>query len=303
MHWPSISNLQFPFRSALAAAALAWSLICGQASQLHAQEPAPPKPAAAPEKAPADTVPADAAESVTPLTYTAKKAPPGNLWEMIAAGGPVNIGFMAFLGFISLVAAATAMERLAHLTRRRVAPADLARDLADLVQKGESRAESFRDVCLRSPSPLANILKAGLLRAGRPLPELEKAMEDAAAREVTEMRARIRPLSVAGNVAPLVGLLGTVVGMLEAFRVTSQVGTGKAEALAEGIYLALETTVAGLVIAIPALLLASYFHSKGERLVREIDDHLTVVLPAFQRMEQGGGATKPAGGNPLMAGR
>jgi biopolymer transport protein ExbB len=222
---------------------------------------------------------------------------------MIAAGGPVNIVFMAFLSFISLVAAATAMERLAHLTRRRVAPSDLARELADLVQKGESRAESFREVCLRSPSPLANIFKAGLLRAGRALPEVEKAMEDAAAREMTEMRARIRPLSVAANVAPLVGLLGTVVGMLEAFRVTSQVGTGKAEVLAEGIYLALETTVAGLIIAIPALLFASYFHGKGERLMREIDDHLTAAVPAFQQMEQGGSATKPASGNPLMAGR
>ncbi|HUY31492.1 MAG TPA: MotA/TolQ/ExbB proton channel family protein [Pirellulales bacterium] len=244
-----------------------------------------------------------AAVPATPLSYTSKKAPPGNLWEMIAAGGPVNIAFMGFLGFISLVAGAAAMERLAHLTRRRVAPADLVRDLADLVQKGESRAESFQEVCRRSPSPLAHIVTAGLLRAGRPLPEMEKAMEDAAVREMAELRARIRPLSVAANVAPLVGLLGTVVGMLEAFRVTSQVGTGKAEVLAEGIYLALETTVAGLVIAIPALLFASYFHSRGERLMREIDDHLTAALPAFQRLEQAGGAAKPAGGNPLTVNR
>ena len=241
----AIFHLQSPFRSAVAVAALAALLIWGSRSKLRAQEPAPPEPgtvAAAPalEKAKDDITAADkttakptTGETLTPLTAVTKKAPPSNLWEMIAAGGPVNIGFMAFLGFISLVAAATAMERLAHLTRRRVAPADLARDLADLVQKGESRAESFREVCLRSPSPLANIFKAGLLRAGRALPEVEKAMEDAAAREMTEMRARLRPLSVAANVAPLVGLLGTVVGMLEAFSHQSG-GDGQSGGLGRG---------------------------------------------------------------------
>lgn len=81
MYRSSTSDLQFQFRSAFAVAALALTLNCGQASQLRAQEPGPPKPDTAPETAPAGTVPADAAtaEAVTPLTYTAKKAPPGNL--------------------------------------------------------------------------------------------------------------------------------------------------------------------------------------------------------------------------------
>jgi biopolymer transport protein ExbB len=144
-----------------------------------------------------------------------------------------------------------------------------------------------------------------LLRVGRPLSEVEKAMEDGAARELAELRSRSRPLSVAANVAPMVGLLGTVVGMLEAFRVASQAGLGKAELLAEGIYLALETTVAGLLIAIPALLLASFISSRGERLVRELADHLTRVLPVFVKLEErrATGAPRTASDNPLLSSR
>jgi len=137
-----------------------------------------------------------------------------------------------------------------------------------------------------------------LLRVGRPHTEIEKAMEDAAAREAAALRARVRPLSVIANVAPLVGLLGTVVGMLGAFRVASQAGLGKAELLAEGIYLALETTVAGLIIAIPAMLCAAYFNARTERLLREADERLMDALPAFARFEQRG---TPAAASPAPA--
>jgi len=127
------------------------------------------------------------------------------------------------------------------------------------------------------------------MRAGRPLPEVEKAMEDAAAREMATMRSRNRPLSVIGSVAPLVGLLGTVVGMIFAFRVSSQAGLGKAELLAEGIYLALMTTAAGLSIAIPSLLFHAWFNATAEKFMRDIDRVLLETLPSFARMEQHNG--------------
>lgn len=247
---------------------------------------------------------AEAANSTT--TVAAGKQPPENLWQMIVAGGPLNLAFMGFLALISLVAAAVAMERAASVTRRKIAPSQAVRELAELVESRERRVEKFQALCERYPSPLANILRAGLARGGRPLPEIEKGLEDAAAREMADLRARVRPLSVAANVAPLVGLLGTVVGMLEAFRVASQAGLGKAELLAEGIYLALETTVAGLLIAIPALLFASYFHSRGERFFREISDCLNSVLPALEALDEpqnAAAAGRSTTNNPLMASR
>ena len=117
------------------------------------------------------------------------------------------------------------------------------------------------------------------------MPEVEKAMEDAAAREMAAMRSRNRPLSVIGSVAPLVGLLGTVVGMIFAFRVSSLAGLGKAELLAEGIYLALLTTAGGLTIAIPCLLLVAWFNTLVERFMRDIDETLLEVMPGFTRVE------------------
>src|SRR5437773_9219351 len=122
----SIENLQFAFcnlQSYLRTCTAMMIFIIG--SQVFAQSPSPPAGAGEAATHEAD-VAGPAGEPLTPMNVTLKKAPPGNLWEMIAAGGPLNIGFMAFLSFISLVAAATAMERLAHLTRRRGAPPHLA---------------------------------------------------------------------------------------------------------------------------------------------------------------------------------
>lgn len=244
-----------------------------------------------------DAVPAAASETDTSSMAAAKK-PPGNLWEMIVAGGPLNVAFMGVLGLISLVAAAVALERLANLTRGKIVPSNLVRGLEEHNRGGDYRVERYQALCDQNPSPMANVLRAGLLRAGRPLSEIEKGLEDALAREMAELRARVRPLSVAANVAPLIGLLGTVVGMLEAFRIASQAGLGKAELLAEGIYLALETTVAGLLIAIPALLCAAYFSSRGERFVREIGDLMNDTLPVLAQTGQR--STRPTGSNPLI---
>src|SRR5439155_4903673 len=146
--------------------------------------------------------------------------------------------------------------------------------------------QAFRELCDRHPSVIAEILKAGLTRAGRPVPEVEKAMEDAALRELGALRSRVRPLTVLSSAAPLVGLLGTAVGMILVFRTASQVGPGKAELLAEGIYLKLETTVAGLIVAIPSVLFAAVLNSRTEKLMRRIESYLMEMIPCFIRMEE-----------------
>jgi biopolymer transport protein ExbB/TolQ len=138
-----------------------------------------------------------------------------------------------------------------------------------------------------TPSPIARVLRSSLVRVGRPVPEVEKAMEDSLAREVLALKSSVRPLSIIGAVAPLVGLLGTVVGMIMAFRTASMEGLGgKAEVLAEGIYLALLTTAAGLTIAIPCLLVAAFFNNRIDRYMREMDEILIGLIPCFARMEK-----------------
>ena len=205
---------------------------------------------------------------------------------MIVSGGMLNIGFFVVLGMFSVWAAAVSLERLFNLRRPKLMPPTFVARLRQLISSGDNIADGFRQLCDGDSSPIARILGAGVVRAGRPVPEVEKAMEDAAAREMAGLRSRTRPLNVVGSVAPLVGLLGTVVGMILAFQISSQEGLGRAERLAEGIYLALMTTAAGLTIAIPCMLLASWFNNRSERFMCEIDETLMDTIPSFADMEE-----------------
>lgn len=183
--------------------------------------------------------------------------------------------------------ALSAKEFLEQL-KKTLAAEDFERYQAKLLEQAEG--------CGRFAAPIALVLRAGLLRAGRPVAEVEKSMEDALAREVAALRSRVRPLNVIGAVAPLVGLFGTVIGMILAFRTASVEGLGgRAELLAEGIYLALLTTAAGLTIAIPCLLFAAYFNDRIDKFMREMDERLMTTIPCFARMEgNAGGQTVPA---------
>jgi biopolymer transport protein ExbB len=205
---------------------------------------------------------------------------------LILNSNAIGLLFYVALGAFSVAALAIAAERMVNLKRRKVIPPEFVQALRDLRLHENDTADNYLQLAERSRAPIAEILKAGALRAGRPLPEVEKAMEDAAAREIAALRSRHRGLSVAGNIAPLIGLHGTVVGMIFAFQEASDMGLGKGEALAHGIYLALFTTAIGLTIAIPSLLCVAWFNSRVERYFREIDQELQTIYPSFIRMER-----------------
>lgn len=259
--------------------ALLVAFLSDRTAALHAQQN--------PEPAAADAADAPAVEG----EGDAAEVKPGSesFGQLIFNGDLFGTSFYLILALFSIVATSVAIERLINLRRHKVLPPAFAERLTEILRRRDKQVlEKLSELVKNQPSPVANILQAALLRAGRPLVEVEKAMEDAASREMSEMRSRHRPLSVVGSVAPLVGLLGTVVGMIFAFRVSSQEGLGKAERLAEGIYLALMTTAGGLTIAIPCLLLVAWFNSRSERYMREIDTCLLETLPSFARFESTG---------------
>jgi biopolymer transport protein ExbB len=227
-----------------------------------------------------------------PKSEAPARKQPETLLELILAGGPLNLAFLGVLGLFSLAGFAVILERLVNLTQSKIAPPAFLRELHELTRRREDDPQVFQELCSRHPSVISNVLKAGLARAGRPLAEVEKAMEDVAARELAVLRSRVRPLTVLSSVGPLVGLLGTAVGMILVFRTASQVGPGKAELLAEGIYLKLETTVAGLLVAIPSVLFAAVFNARSEKLVRLVDEHLAETIPCFIRMEANHSASR-----------
>ena len=127
--------------------------------------------------------------------------------------------------------------------------------------------------CRENGSPIATVVAAGVKKLGEPIERLEKHIEEAGQREVLKLRKHLRLLSVVAAIAPLLGLLGTILGMIEAFQTVAVSGEslGKAELLAKGIYRAMITTAAGLSLAIPVLIAYHWILGKIDSLVVEMD--------------------------------
>lgn len=195
--------------------------------------------------------------------------------EMLLKGGFV----MIFIGLCSIVVVAVAVERFVRLRRGRVAPHGLARGLREILRQPQKPLESaLEHLDNHPPGPLADVLRAGVHRIPHGPAAVEKTLEDVAAREAGRMRRSLRPLSAVAQLAPLLGLLGTVYGMITAFQAAAEAGVGKGERLASGIYEALMTTAAGLTVAIPALLAHQILTGRIDRLLDVLEKDLEGVL-------------------------
>ncbi len=213
-----------------------------------------------------------------PLGAAAPAAPgtsftPSSLYDILMGGGPIMIP----IGLCSVVALTVVVERWIRLRPDRLGTASFGKVLlATAHDEGPARALKL---CEEKPTPLARILGAGFKRWGLPTAEMEKAVEDAGAREVKRLSNTLRPLIVVATIAPLLGLLGTVWGIILAFaNVGYQQGVGKPELLAYGISQALVTTAAGLVIAIPTQAAYFYYRSRLDRFIKLTEDLCVEVL-------------------------
>jgi biopolymer transport protein ExbB len=136
-------------------------------------------------------------------------------------------------------------------------------------------------VCDRSRGPVAAIVKAGLLRFGRSKDEVELALQDASAHELANLERGLPVLATVAMIAPLLGFLGTVTGMINSFEALASVGLNNPAAVAQGISEALITTAAGLMIAIPVQMAYNYFVTKVNDLVRNMESAAHIVLEAL----------------------
>jgi biopolymer transport protein ExbB len=210
------------------------------------------------------------------------------LWQLFLAGGLLMWPIVA----MSLVVLTFGIERLVALRGGRFLPAGLRDGIAKLVADGFDPRKAYR-LCKEFPSAAADVLKSMLEKVGRPVPEIERAAEVAKDREASRLYANIRPISLAVTVTPLLGLLGTVQGMIMAFYTTAnlEAGANRAAELASGIYVALITTFAGLCVAIPAAIIAHYLEGRILRGFRGVDDLVAEVLPHMERYENKGRLT------------
>ncbi len=196
-----------------------------------------------------------------------------SVWDFMVKGGPVMIP----IGLCSLVALTVMVERLISLRRGHVIPRKFFSGLADHLENGSRDRDRAMEYCKKNGSPVANIVAAGIKRLDQPVEVVEKHIAEAGQREVVKLRKYTRILSVIASIAPLLGLLGTIFGMITAFQTVAASGEalGKTELLAKGIYQAMITTAAGLTVAIPVLIGFHWLAAKIEFLVSEMD-RLTV---------------------------
>jgi len=196
--------------------------------------------------------------------------------------------FMLPILVMSLILVTFTIERFIGLRRERVLPQELITGLGQLggPQASFDPRLAYR-LCQQFPCAASAVVRAMLLKVGRPHSEVEHAVAEASAREAGRMYANVRWLNLAAAITPLMGLLGTVWGMIRAFHDTTQLSPGqnKADYLAEGIYVALVTTLGGLMVAIPAAIFAHYFEGRIQSLFLQIDEMLFNLMPQVERFE------------------
>jgi biopolymer transport protein ExbB len=190
---------------------------------------------------------------------------PQSFGEILSAGGVVGM----LIVLLSIAAVALVFEHVMTIRAAVLMPPGLAEEVHALLAAGKVGPADQR--CRAQPSFLAHVLSAGLAESEGGWAAVEKATEDATAEQSARLFRKIEYLSVIGNIAPMMGLLGTVIGMIFAFReVADTQGAARAADLAEGIYLALVTTVEGLIVAIPALAAFAVFRNRVDHLVAEV---------------------------------
>ena len=179
----------------------------------------------------------------------------------------------------SVVAFGYALERLVALRRERVIPRDFVARFLERLASGKLDRDRALELCKANDSPVARVFALVVSDWGQPAATIRQALGYDAAGEVLDMKRNIRVLNGTATLAPLLGLLGTVVGMIQSFdALGGRVGTAKGEALAHGISLALVATAIGLVIA--ALSITAYYFllNRVDLLVRELDDNARKVV-------------------------
>jgi len=163
-------------------------------------------------------------------------------------------------------------ERVISLRRRRIIPKHFVKLFLNELDEGQLKPEEALELCEENRSPISEVFAAAVKKWNRPAVEIEQAVLDAGERVANGLRRYLRLFNGIATISPLLGLLGTVLGMISAFNaIATSDAMGRPELLANGISQALLTTAGGLTVAIPAFIAYMYFTSRVDRLIIEID--------------------------------
>ena len=262
----------------LASRPIAW----GQQSEEEAAGPSASQPE--PNGAEPAATAAPAAAPSSPVTPPKGLFDIENAFALWVAGG----WWMVPITVMSFIMVTVSIERGLALRRKRLIPEELVTQLSQLSgsQGGFDPRQAYR-LCQQFPCAASAVIRAMLVKVGRPHSEVEHAVAETAEREAERAFANVRWLNLCTGVTPLMGLIGTVWGMIIAFHQTTVLAPGqdRATQLAQGIYVALVTTLGGLMVAIPASILAHFFEMRIVSLFHEIDEMLFNLMPLVERYE------------------
>ncbi len=205
------------------------------------------------------------------------------MFEMVQAGGWLMIPII----LCSIISAAICVERFWTLRPTQVAPKNLLAQVWNWVKNNDMDNRKLRE--LRMNSPLGQILAAGIANHRRGREAMKESIEEVANQVVHEMERYLNTLGTVAAITPLLGLLGTVIGMIKVFTAIRLEGTGNAAVLAGGISEALITTAAGLTVAIPSLFFYRFFLRRVDELVVYMEQEAIRLVEVFnnERSDQG----------------
>ena len=207
----------------------------------------------------------------------------GTFWDYFEKGGPVMWPLLLF----SILGVAFAVERFFALRRARINVNEFLAKVRKALMVNRSLRDAVK-LCEQYQGPVASVMKASLLKFGQPKEDIEKTIENAALFEMGRLERGLAVLATTANVAPLLGFLGTVTGMINSFDALAKQGLSNPAAVFAGVSEALITTAAGLIIAIPVQLAYNYFMTRINKFVRDIETAANMLIETFSEMDRSG---------------
>ena len=204
--------------------------------------------------------------------------------DIIMAGGWLMLPIIA----CSAISLAIVIERFWTLNPRRVLPRKLVNQIWQLQQKGQLSSQWVRK--MRASSPLGRVLASGLMNANASRVVMKESIEETGRHVAQGLERYLNTLGTIAAITPLLGLLGTVIGMIKVFSVITAVGVGDPGELAGGISQALVTTAAGISVAIPTLIFHRYFRGRVNRLVVGMEEEAIRLVEVIHGERAAGGA-------------
>jgi biopolymer transport protein ExbB len=204
------------------------------------------------------------------------------MWEIVKSGGI----FMVPIVLCSIILVGIVLERLWTLQRKRVLPQELIKKVSQLAEANQVNAKVID--ALEKNSPLGRVLAAALANRDRGRTIMMERVEDTGRHVVHELERFVNSVGTIASIAPLLGLLGTVTGIINAFKAVMLGGMGDPRMLAQGISEALVCTAGGLTVAIPAYIAHRYLRGKVERIVVEMEKVAVNFADSLGAAEQSG---------------